>query len=138
MPTTKEFTVHLEDKPGILGKFCRTLAEKGVNIVAFQATPGEKKSLVRFVVDNPTATRTVLDSERQAYTETDVARVKLQNRPGELGRAAVRLGDANINISYAYSGADPATNAPILIFGVSEAGKAATILDQASAAASTS
>jgi hypothetical protein len=114
------------------------LAERGVNIVAFQATPGEKKSLVRFVVDNPTAARTVLDSEQQAYTETDVARVKLQNRPGELGRAAVRLGDANINISYAYSGADPATNAPILIFGVAEAGKAAAILDQASAAASTS
>jgi hypothetical protein len=33
-------------------------------------------------------------------------------RPGELARAALRLGDANININYGYAGIDPGTNAP--------------------------
>jgi hypothetical protein len=36
MPTTREFTVQIENKPGTLGKFCRALADKGVNILAFQ------------------------------------------------------------------------------------------------------
>jgi len=50
-----------------------------------------------------------------------------------LARAASRLGEANIN--YAYGGVDPTTNAPLLIFGVTEAAQAATILDRTAAAA---
>lgn len=136
MPTSKELTIRLEDRPGTLGKICRTLADKGVNIVAFQSIPSEgKNSLVRFVVDNPTTAKKALDNEGVSCTETDVAQVKLAHRPGELARAASRLGEANININYAYCGVDPSTNGPLLIVGVREAGKAATILDQIATAA---
>ncbi len=30
MPTTKEFTIHMEDRPGTLGKLCRALADRNV------------------------------------------------------------------------------------------------------------
>ena len=65
MPTTKEFSIHLEDRPGTLGKVCRALADRNVNIIAFQSSPIEGKSLVHLVVDNPTTARTVLDSEKR-------------------------------------------------------------------------
>src|SRR5229473_7458177 len=81
MPTTKEFTVHMEDRPGTLGKFCRALADRGVNILAFQSGSFEGKSLVRLVVDNPTTAKTVLDSQRVTYTEAQVAQVKLPTGP---------------------------------------------------------
>src|SRR6266404_1228435 len=42
MPTAKEFTISLEDKPGTLGKLCQALAEGGVNILAYQQFPHEK------------------------------------------------------------------------------------------------
>jgi hypothetical protein len=64
MPTSKEFTLGMEDRPGTLGKFSRALADRGVNIVAFQSFPSEGKSLFRIVVDNPTTAKTVLDTER--------------------------------------------------------------------------
>src|SRR5438552_11488301 len=83
---------------------CRALADRKVNILAFQSIPGEGTSLVRLVVDNPTTAKTVLDKQGLSYTETEVAQVKLAHRPGELARAASRLGDANININYAYAG----------------------------------
>jgi hypothetical protein len=35
--------------------------------------------------------------------------VKLAHRPGELGRAASRLGDAGININYGYCGTETGT-----------------------------
>ena len=35
MAKAKEFTVTIEDKPGVLGKCCLALAENGVNILAF-------------------------------------------------------------------------------------------------------
>ncbi len=137
MPSNKEFAIRTEDRPGTLGKVCRALADRGVNILAFQSTPSEGKSqgLVRIVVDNPASAKTVLDTERLTYTEGEVAQVKLPHRPGELARAASRLGEANININHAYCGLEPGTNTPLLIFGVADVGRAVTILDQAATAA---
>lgn len=134
MPTSRELTIQLEDRPGTLGKVCRALAERGVNIVAFQSVPSGKDSLVRFVVDNPTTAKKVMDDQGLSYTEADVAQAKLPHRPGELARVASQLGEANININYAYGGVDP-TNSPLLIFGVREVEQATAILDRATAAA---
>ncbi len=139
MPTMKEFTVRLEDRPGTLGQLCQALADRSVNILAFQSFPLENgKSSVRLAVDNPAAAKTVLDGRRAEYTETEVAQVRLAHRPGELARAASRLGLAGININYGYCGAGPDANATFLIFGVAEAGKAAKVLDQAAAASAAS
>src|SRR5438094_10533918 len=115
MPTSKEFAIRLEDRPGTLGKVCRALADRGVNILAFQSFPSEGKSQICIVVDNPTTAKTVLDNQSLVYTETEVAQVKLQHRAGELARVASRLGEANINIQHAYCGVEPGTNASLLI-----------------------
>jgi hypothetical protein len=115
---------------------CRALAERGVNILAFQSMPFERKSLVRIVVDSPTTAKTVLHDEGLPYTEANVSQVRCsRNKPGELARAASLLGEANININYAYIGVDPTANAPLIIFGVADATRASSILDEAGAAA---
>jgi hypothetical protein len=135
MPTTREFTIRQEDKPGTLGKLCQALASQNVNILGFQAFTSDKgKSSIHLVCDNHTAAKSVLDQQRADYSENEVAQVKLMHRPGELARAAGRLGDAGININYGYCGAEAMTNAPILIFGVADAGKAAKVLELAAAA----
>ncbi len=134
MPTSKELTIRTEDKPGTLGKLCQTLADQKVNVVAFQAVPSDRDSVVRMVVDNLTTAKKVLDTERLSYTETDVAQARLPNRPGELARAAAQLGGSNINIEYAYSGLD-SSNSPFVFFGVKDAGRAAMILDKIATAA---
>ena len=135
MAKAKEFTVTIEDKPGALGKCFLALAERGVNILAFQSIPSERTILVCIVVDKPAAAEAVLEKERITYTEGEVVQVKLPHTPGELARAASKLGDANININYAYCGVEPSTNSPLVIFGVTEVGRAASILDQSVAAA---
>ena len=138
MPTTKEFTIRLEDKPGTLGKLCQALAEQSINILAFHSCPlGKGKSAVRLVLDNPSVAKSILDRQKSDYTETEVAKVTLSHRPGELARAAARLGEAGININYGYCGVDPNTNATILLLGVADAGKAAKVLEQAAAASAT-
>jgi hypothetical protein len=135
MSTTREFSLSMQDQPGTLGRICQALADRGVNILAFQSLPFERQSLVRFVVDNPTTAKSVLDSQKLPYKETEFVQAKFSHRPGELARAASQLGEAKINIEHAYCGLDPGTNAPLLIFGVAEAGRAAKILDKAAAAA---
>ena len=138
MPTSKEFTIRMLDQPGTLGKTCRALADRGVNILAFQSFPaGAGESQVRLVADNPIITKSVLESQGLATSEADVVQVKLPHRPGELARAASRLGEANININYTYSGLEPGTNTPLVFFGVVEIAEAVTTLDQLAAAAGT-
>jgi hypothetical protein len=135
MPIIKEFTIRLEDRPGTLGKLCQTLAEENVNILAYQQFLHEKgQGSVRLVVDNPDKTRATLDRQRADYRETEVAKVMLNNRPGELARVASRLGEEGININYGYSGAEPGANASFLILGVADAGKALKLVEQAAAA----
>jgi hypothetical protein len=134
MPITKEFTVLIDDRPGTLGKVCQALANRNVNILGLESFPIGGKSVTRFVADNPTVAKTVLDGEQLMCTETEVVQVKLPHRPGEIARVASRLGEANININYAYCGLESGTNTPLVFFGVAEASKAAPILEQAAAA----
>lgn len=135
MPTTKEFTLTMEDKPGTLAKICKALANRNVNIIAAQAWPSNGRSTARFVCDDPTKARAVLDGEAVNYTEADVVQVRLAHRPGELARVAQKLGDASVNINHFYCGAEPNGNAPLIIFGVADVHKAEPLLEQAAAAA---
>src|SRR5262249_51864307 len=103
MPIAQELTIRMENRPGSLGKVCRELADRGVDIMAFQSIPSEKTILVCIVVDKPETAKRVLEKEGITYTEVEVAQARLQYRPGELARVASQLGEANININYAYS-----------------------------------
>jgi hypothetical protein len=135
MPITKELTMRMDNRSGSLGKVCRSLADHGINILAFQSIPSERTTLVCIVVDKPAAAEAVLENERITYTETEVLQVNLPHVPGELARTASKLGEANININYAYCGVEPSTNSPLVILGVTEIDRAAAILYQVPAAA---
>ena len=129
MAKAKEFTVTIEDKPGALGKCCLALGERGVNIMAFQSYVEEGESLARFVVDDPATANEALGSMHMIFEEVDVAVVTLAHRPGELGRAASRLGENQINIDYSYCGLEPGSKLPLAVFGVDNVTKAAVLLD---------
>jgi hypothetical protein len=133
MAVTKEFTVLMEDRPSALGKVCRALADRGVNILALQSFPIGGKSVTRFIVDNPSTAKAALVSEGLTYVEVEIVHAKIAHRPGEIARVASRLGEARININYAYCGLEPGTNAPLVFFGVSDVEKAAPILERAAA-----
>jgi hypothetical protein len=129
MAKAKEFTVAIADKPGALGKCFLALAERGVNVLAFQSYVEERESLVRFVPSDVAIAQTVLSEEHMIFEETDVALAKVSHVPGALGRAAARLGSAGINIDYSYCGFEPSSSVALLVFGVDNLTRAATLLD---------
>lgn len=135
MPKAKEFIVTIEDKPGALGKCFLALAARGVNILAFQSYVEEGESLTRFIVDDQSSAKEVLGGLRMIFEETDCVTVKLPHRPGELGRAAGALGQAQVNIDYSYCGIDPARGESFLVFGVDNLSRAAKALDDLAAQA---
>src|ERR1700676_5604047 len=130
MPKAKEITVTIADKPGALGKCFLALAERGVNILAFQSYVEERESLVRFLADDPASAKAVLGGLRMIFEETEVAVVRLAHRPGELGRAASRLGEGQINIDYSYCGLEPGSTRALVVFGVDNLARAVNLLDE--------
>ena len=130
MPKVKEFTVTIEDKPGALGKCFLALAERGVNILAFQSYVEEGESLARFLADDTASAKGVLGSLHMIFEEAEVAVVSLAHRPGSLGRAASRLGENQINIDYSYCGLEPGSTRALVVFGVDHLTRAAKLLDE--------
>lgn len=133
MAKAKEFRVTVDDRPGALGSCCLALAEGGANILAFQSFVEQGESLARFVVDNPAAALEVLRKLHANFEQDDVAVVTLPHRPGELGRAAMLLGENRININYSYCGLEPGSIHPLVVFGVDQVTKAAQVLDELAA-----
>ncbi len=129
MPASREFSVRIKDQPGTLGTICRTLANSGVKILALQSVPSEGESLIRFTVDKPSEAKTALDAKHLAFTEAEVAHARLLSEAGELAMAASQLGEANININYAYSGIELGTNEPVVVFGVTDVRQALAVID---------
>jgi hypothetical protein len=134
MARAKEFTVTIADKPGALGTCLSALAKRGVNILAFQSYVEEGESLARLVADDMARAKAVLASLNMIFEETEVALVRLANRPGELVRAASLLGNEGINIDYTYIGQEPGSALILAVFGVDQVTKAAAVLDEMAAA----
>ena len=133
MAKAKEFTITIEDKPGALGKCFLALADGGVNILALQSYVEEGESLARILVDDPAAAKAVLGGLHMIFEETEAAVTRLAHRPGELGRAAARLGEKQINIDYSYCGLEPGSTRMLAGFGVDHLTKAAAVLDELAA-----
>jgi hypothetical protein len=133
MAKVKEFTVTIEDKPGALGRCFLAMAERGVNILAYQSYVEEGESLARFLADDTATAKAVLGSLHMIFEESEVAVVRLAHRPGELGRAASLLGENRINIDYTYCGLEPGSMQGLLVFSVDNVTKAAALLDELAA-----
>jgi hypothetical protein len=130
MAKAKEFTVTIEDKPGALGRCFRALADRGVNILAFQSYVEEGESLTRFLADDVNVAREVLGGMRMIFEVTEAATATVAHRPGELARAAALLGENHINIDYSYCGIEAGSMKGVLVFGVDNLAKAAAVLDE--------
>jgi hypothetical protein len=104
VPRAKQISAWVEDRPGMLGQVVDALGEKGVSIRAFLATAMDGRGFVRVVVDKPAAAKRIFARHGWETTEDEVIEVTIPDRPGALGQVADRLGEAGVNVSYAYVG----------------------------------
>ncbi len=118
----KQISVFSENKPGRLAAIAEALEKSNVNIFAFSIAEANSFGVVRALVDKPDIARSVLEKLGFAVQFTDVIAVRMKDEPGGLHEVAQILGDAGINIEYAY--AYSGREAAVLILRVSQAGEA--------------
>jgi hypothetical protein len=104
MPRVKQLVVSVENQPGKLGRVTSAFGAARVDILAFVAGPLDGRDAIRLIVDRAAAARKVCAESRWPCEKEDVVEVTLGDKPGTLGPVARKLGEAGINIRYAYTG----------------------------------
>jgi len=128
MAKVTQIAILLENRPGTLAQLCSTLGKAGVNISALFAPEIRGKGKVRVWVDSPDKAKDALKAAKIRFSEEEVIGMELDNRPGALGEVAEKLGQAKINIKYAYATTSEGSAKATVILAVSDVAKALGVL----------
>jgi len=128
MPVVTQFSLALENRPGVLAEVCSELAAKAVNIEGIMASDVRGWGSVRLVVNHLEAARKVLGALGVRFVEEEVLAVHLSDRPGSLGRITRKLAENKINIDYIYGSIERGSPKALLIVAVSDLKRAAKLI----------
>ncbi len=129
MPTQKQITAFLENKPGRLAQLLSELARQKINIVALSVMDRHEHGVLRLVTEDPAATIKALQGLNAHVAETDVLAVELRNQPGALAHVCETLATEHVNIEYAYCSSGGRNGKVYGIFKVSNLDKAQRVLN---------
>src|SRR5438128_11906823 len=127
MPKAKQFSVSHENRPGMLAEIAKTLGDQKINILSCFTTTSGTEGTTHLLVDNVNKAKKALAAAQLSYTEADVLHVELPNKPGALGKFAMKLADNNINITSGYATGGKRSKRTTVVPTVSGLAKAARI-----------
>jgi hypothetical protein len=128
VPTRKQVTVFLENKPGRLAQVLSTLAQAKVNIIALTVMDRSEHGVLRLVTEDDAAARKILLDLNLQCAESEVLAVELRNQPGALAHVCETLAANHINIDYAYCSSGGRNGRVYGIFKVANPEKAQRVL----------
>lgn len=98
----KQFSIFLDNRPGMLSRTCQALAREAVNILALSISDTVDHAVIRMVTNDAKKAGKILQSLHATVHERDVVMMDVPNRPGTMAEIAQKLAAAGINIEYAY------------------------------------
>lgn len=99
----RQISVFSENKPGRLASIAKAFQEEKINILAFSIAEADGFGVVRALVNQPDKAFRKLTSLGYNVAFTDVIAVRMKDQPGGLFEIAKLLGEAGINMEYAYA-----------------------------------
>lgn len=99
----KEFSIFLENNPGILAQFIKLLNASEINIRAISVAEAEDYGLVLILVDKADECEELLEENDYDYSVSDVVVVSLSEQSSLLYDITELMGINNVNIEYLYS-----------------------------------
>ncbi|MEW6329762.1 MAG: ACT domain-containing protein [Candidatus Micrarchaeota archaeon] len=98
----KEVTIVTKNRVGALADVCEALGKFGVNIQAISAQGIGDSGVIRLITTDEKTAQKVLERAGFSVRLGDVLTLKLFDRPGELGKIARKLANAEISIDSVY------------------------------------
>ena len=99
----QDFTVMLPNRPGVLASLSTTLGKSGVNIEGISGTQYQDKVILHILFDNSEEAQALLYKNKITIMSVrEVLLVDIKDAPGELGKVAQKMANAEVNIDFFY------------------------------------
>mgnify|MGYP001764891153 CR=1 FL=1 len=128
MPTTTQFVISGQSKPGVIARVASVLGAAGVNIKAFSAPEVTGTGKLRLLVGDLEGARVALKDAKIRFKEETALILSLENKPGALMDVANLLTKNRINIKCGYCTPSREGKRAIVVLTVSNTTKALTVL----------
>ena len=99
----KQLTVFVENKQGTMVSITEILSKNNINIRALSIAETQDFGILRLIVNDEEAAKTILAEAGYLIKITDVVGVKIGDAPGKLCEALKVLDESNINLEYLYA-----------------------------------
>ena len=112
----KQISLFLENRAGRLAEAARTLGEAGVNIRALSLADTADFGILRMIVDDVDRAVDALRATGHTVRVTEVAAVRVADRPGGLAEVLTTLERIGLNVEYMYAFVEKTTGQAVLVF----------------------
>jgi hypothetical protein len=125
MAKTKQFTIAVQNEPGVVAGIARTLGDAKVNIVALLGTVQGTIGTVQLVAENAGRAKKALDEAKITYQETIAEESELPNQPGALAKYLDKLAAKGVSLNSIYATAPKGGKKAIVVYSLEAEAKAA-------------
>ncbi|NPU85607.1 MAG: ACT domain-containing protein [Syntrophaceae bacterium] len=126
----EQISVFLENKPGVLEEVMKALKEANINIRTLSLADTSDFGILRLIVNDVTATSTILKAKGFRVSRTTVVAVEVPDRPGGLHSILEALGGEAINIEYLYAFVEKSGENAVIIFRYDNPDRAIEVLQK--------
>ena len=126
--SVKQLSIFLENRPGRLETVAQLLGDANISILALSVADTKDFGILRLLVDKTEQAGKVLCDNGILCQNSDVTAVEIGSAPGSLARILALFKEANVNVEYMYTMAEPIGEHPIMIFRVDDVKPALEIL----------
>ncbi len=128
-----ELAIRLGAEPGALGRVLSTVADKGVNVLAYCCYSDRDETVVLLVTENALAAKEALEAAGFSCRANSVVIVGAADQVGGAATLGTQLGHAGIDILYSYASSSGSRQF-YAVFKTSDDQRALSVLDTAMAA----
>ena len=132
--TPKEVNVRMPNAIGTLNEIAKTIADRGVNILAVSAWVEGGQAVIRLVTDDSVRVMDALRAQQYDVREGDVLVSEPSHKPGMLHRLTEKLAQAEIDIHHVYATASAAQGQCLVVFATANNDRAMVLLNAAASA----
>lgn len=131
----KEVIVRVPNAIGTLDEIAKTIANKGVNVLAVSASVEGAQAVIRLVTDDSVRVMDALKGHKYDARAGDVLVTEPSHKPGMLHRITEKLAQAEIDIHHLYATASSAQDHCLLVFATANNDRAMVLLNASTGAA---
>lgn len=126
MAKTKQFTISVQNRPGVVLEIAKALGDAKVNILSLLGTAQGTTGTVQLIAENARGAKKALDAAKINYQEAPAEQYDLANKPGALAQCLKQLAAKGVNLSSIHATAAKGGKKAVVVYTAEASAKAET------------